>query len=177
MILIVVLLIAGTLALLNVYTKHSESVAVPNIKGLQVEEAAGILNANSLTYVVIDSAYLSNGKPGAITEQIPDEGAKVKKGKKIYLKIQAKGRQMVSIPPLRDYSQRQAEEQLKALGFKNIIINEVPSQYKGLVIAIEFNGREVLPDQKIPKGATIKMTVGSGSDDPDSDNQDEINVQ
>lgn len=175
MIVIVILLITITLVLLNVYTRHNESVIVPNITGLQVEEAEGLLNANSLTYVVIDSAYLANGKPGAIIDQIPDGGSKVKKGKKIYLTIQAKGKQMVAIPALLDYSQRQAEAQLNALGFNNIIISEVPSQYKGLVISVVYNGSEILPNQKVPKGATLKMVVGGGGDN--SDSQDEANVE
>lgn len=176
MLLVIVLFVVAVLLGLSIYTKHNESVSVPDVKGLQVDEAAGLLRANSLTYTVIDSVYLAEGKPGAITEQIPQAESNVKKGKNIYLTIQAKGKQMVTVPVLRDYSQRQAEAQLNALGFTNIIVSEVHSQYKGLVISVEYKGQEVRPEQKIPKGATLRLVVGDGGGRSESEDTESANV-
>lgn len=164
------ILIAGVLFWLNIYTKHNESISVPSIKRLQVEDAAGILKSHYLDYKVVDSLYLKDGVPGSIIEQIPQEESKVKKGRTIFLIIQAKGQQLVSIPYLKDYSQRQAEAQLQARGFSRITIQEVPSQYKGLVISIEYNGQPLVPGQKIPKGAPLRMKVGSGI--PETEEED-----
>lgn len=154
------ILIIITLFGLKIYTKHNESIPVPSVKGLQVEDATGILRNKDLSCEVVDSLYTMGGTPGAILEQIPKENSKVKKGRTIYLTIQAKSQQMVSIPSLKDYSRRQAEAQLNSLGFPNIVVVEVPAQFKGLVIRLEYKGNPIAPGQKIPKGSTIRMIVG-----------------
>ena len=165
MVVILVVLVIITLFGLDKYTKHDEFIIVPNIKGLQEEEAAGILKSNQLTYQISDSIFLADGKPGAIIEQTPKEDLKVKKGRTIFLTVQAKEQQMVKMPSLQDYSQRQAEAQLNALGFTKITVKEAPSRYKGIVLAIEYNGKEVRADERIPKGAPLRMVIGSGGGD------------
>lgn len=178
MIVVIVLLVVLALFGLNRYTKHDEFVVVPNIKGLQEEEAAGILKSNTLNYEITDSIFLADGKPGAITEQVPGEDSKVKKGRTIFLTVQAKGRQMIKIPALQDFSQRQAEAQLNALGFNKITISEAPSRYRGIVLSIEYQGKKIEADQKIPKGAPLRMIVGSGGgEDPLSDSEDNTRVE
>lgn len=165
-----------TLKGLDIYTKHDESILVPNVKGSQEDMAANILHKSELNYEIIDSVYRTNGKPGAILEQIPKENSKVKRGRTIYLIIQAKGKQMVSIPTLKDYSRRQAEAQLQALGFPNITVIEEPSQFKGLVIKVLYRGREIGAGASIPKGSKIELVVGAGGGiSEDMDDEDQIN--
>ncbi|WP_101689625.1 PASTA domain-containing protein [Dysgonomonas massiliensis] len=169
-------LIFITLQALDVYTKHDESVLVPDVKGSQEATAADILLKSELGYEIVDSVYRADAKAGAVLEQIPKENTKVKRGRTIYLIIQAKGKQMVSIPPLKDYSRRQAEAQLQALGFTNISIIEEPSQFKGLVIKVLYRGNELESGASIPKGSRIELVVGAGGgiDDEmldDSDSQ------
>lgn len=147
---------------LNIYTKHSESVTVPSVKDLQVEDAAGILNAADLEYDIIDSLYQPGGTPGSILEQVPKAGSKVKKGRPIYLIVQAKKQQLVEIPLLEDYSQRQAEAQLNALGFNKIIVEEAPSSFKGIVLSVSYKGQILRAGQKVPKGSVLRMVVGAG---------------
>lgn len=184
---IVCILVLGALLFLNIYTKHNESIVVPAIKGLQVEDAAGILKSHDLAYEVIDSVYQARGVPGAITEQIPIEKSKVKKGRTIFLIVHARGEQMVTIPSLQDFSQRQAEAQLNALGFNNIAITETTATYAGLVVSVSYRGKEITPGQKIPKGAALTLLVGAGGETledstsvsvpttPDSENSTEGN--
>lgn len=178
MVVVFLALVAIVLIALKFYTKQNESVSVPPIKGLQVEEAAGILKASSLGYEVIDSLFVAGGIPGAIVEQIPKEESSVKRGRIIFLVVQAKNVQMVAIPELKDFSQRQAEAQLNSLGFTNIVVAEVPSQYRGIVVSIEYKGRPLSAGQKVPKGSTLRLLVGSGGAESQSDeNQEEINVE
>jgi len=175
---VIVFLALGAIVLfwINIHTKHGQEISVPPVKGLQMEEARGILTSADLSYEVIDSIFTSGGTPGAIIEQIPKEYSKVKEGRTIYLRIQAKGIQTVPIPELRDFSRRQAEAQLKSLGFDNIIIQEVPSVYAGIVISISYKGKEVVANQKIPKGATLRMKVGAGGESAD-DSMPETNIK
>lgn len=157
------------LFLLNFYTKHNESITVPTVKGLQVQEAAGILESSDLRYEISDSIFQAEGAPGSIIEQIPKEQSKVKKGRTVFLVIKAKGVQLVSVPELKDYSRRQAEAQLASLGFNKVTIQEVPAAYKGLVISISYRGKQLTPNQKIPKGSPLVMTVGAGGDISEGD--------
>lgn len=161
---VIIILIFLSIFSLKSYTKHDESVKVPVIKGFQVEDAAGILRAHDLTYQIVDSSYTFNGVPGAIIEQKPSGNSKVKKGRVVYLVVKAKGIQQISIPSFKDYSVRQALAHLTALGFPNLVVSEVASQYKGLVIRIEYNGRELKAGEKIPKGSTLCVVVGAGGD-------------
>ncbi|WP_165022319.1 PASTA domain-containing protein [Dysgonomonas sp. ZJ279] len=175
MALVLVVLITIILVALSYYTKHNETIAVPTIKGLQVDEAASILRASDLKYEIIDSVFLAGGVPGAIIDQVPKEMANVKRGRTVFLIVQAKSVQMVAIPELRDYSQRQAEAQLNSLGFNNIIIDHVPSAYVGLVMSLSYKGQQLTAGQKIPKGSTLRMAVGGGGEDTGVDSLEQEN--
>lgn len=157
-------LIALALFGLNMYTKHGEAVAVPSVKGLQIGEASALLSKASLGYEVVDSVYLTDGIPGAIIDQIPEGGSNVKKDRTIFLTMQAKSVELISIPMLKDFSQRQAVASLHSLGFANVKINEVPSAYRGLVIDVTYNGKSIDVNAKVPKGAPITLTVGAGGE-------------
>lgn len=163
-IIVAVALVVIVLVGLNSYTRHGEFIKVPSVKGLQVEEANGILKASGLSYEISDSLYQNNGTPGAIIEQTPKENSNIKSGRTVFLTIQAKGQQMIPIPELKDYTTRQAQAQLNSLGFKNILIEEVPSAYAGIVISVSYKGKELSPNQKVPKGAPLKMIVGAGGE-------------
>ena len=80
-------LVAIALFYLQIYTKHGESINVPSVRGLQIEEAGDILKKSDLKYEIIDSLFLTTGVPGSVVEQTPEENSKVKKGRTIYITI------------------------------------------------------------------------------------------
>lgn len=166
---VAVALIIVVLITLNFYTKHNESIIVPSVKGLQAEEAMNILRSSNLGYEISDSVYQAEGVPGSVIEQVPVGESNVKKGRTVFLIVKARGVQMVAIPELKDFSRRQAEAQLNSLGFTRITIEEVPATYKGLVISVSYRGRNIVPGQKIPKGAPLVLTVGAGGDTQQED--------
>lgn len=168
MLILAVILIAITLFCLNKYTRHNESIEVPDLKGLQVQDAASIIASSSLRYEVVDSVYNQDGVPGAIVEQIPLGKSHVKEGRTIYLTVQAKSEQLVSMSDLEDASLRQAEALLKALGFSRINIEKVPSQYQDLVFGVAYRGVTVKAGQKIPKNSVLTLRVGDGGVSADS---------
>jgi beta-lactam-binding protein with PASTA domain len=157
-------LVIIVLILLSFYTKHNESITVPAVKGLQAQDAAGILASSGLRYEISDSIYQAEGAPGSIIEQIPKEESKVKKGRTVFLVIKAQSVQLVAVPELRDYSRRQAEAQLASLGFNKVTVQEIPDAYKGLVISVTYKGKQLTPNQKIPKGSPLALTVGAGGE-------------
>ncbi len=135
------LLILLTLLFLNFYTRHGQQVVIPSLEGLQANEANTLLQAKGLHAEIVDSVYYSDGVPGAIIDQTPKAGNKVKEGRAIYVTIYSRTPQMVAVPGLVDYSTRQAMTLLTSMGFSQIAIEEIPSEYAGLVVAVKFRGR------------------------------------
>ena len=157
-----VLLVVLALLLLNVYTRHGQNVVVPALESLQIEEANTILKAKGLHAEIVDSIYQRDAVPGAIIDQTPKAGNKVKEGRAIYLTIYSKSPQMIAIPELTDYSTRQAAALLNSMGFTQLSIQEVPAEYSGLVVAVEYRGKRLAPEEKIPAGSPLTLVVTSG---------------
>jgi len=163
MAIVAVVLLGLILLALNVYTRHNDSREVPDLKGMQVQDAAAIVLSSDLKYEVVDSIYQKDGIPGAILEQIPKGKSKVKEGRTIYLTVQSVNEPQIAIPDLVDASLRQSETLLRTLGFTNINIEYIPSEYQGLVYSVEYKGNKLVAGQKIPKGATLTLKVGDGN--------------
>jgi beta-lactam-binding protein with PASTA domain len=156
------LLILLALFFLNIYTRHGQNVVVPALEGLQVEEANTILKSKGLHAAVVDSIYHRDAVPGAIMDQTPKSGNKVKEGRAIYITIYSVSPQQVAVPGLVDYSTRQATALLNSMGFTQMTIEEVPSEYSGLVVAVKYRGKTLSPEEKIPAGAPLTLVVTSG---------------
>ncbi|NLC50104.1 MAG: PASTA domain-containing protein [Bacteroidales bacterium] len=162
-----IVFLLAILVLLHIYTRQNKSVDVPHLKGLQLKEATVLLKSKGLKFVVVDSLYERDAIPGAIIEQVPVAESRTKSGREVFLTIYAVNPPQLAVPGLVDYSYRQAEALLISMGFEQLTIQEVPSEYKGLVKAIEYRGRKLQPEEKIPAGSPLTMIVGSGLQ-PDS---------
>ncbi len=163
-----VVLVVLTLLFLHVYTRHGQNVVVPTLEGLQIEEANTILNAKGLHAEVVDSIYRQDAVPGAIIDQTPKAKNRVKEGRSIYVSVYSKSPQQVAVPGLVDYSTRQAVALLNSIGFTQLSIEEVPSEYSGLVLSVEYRGRKLSPDDKIPVNSPLTLIVSSSSTLSDS---------
>ncbi|MDO5522837.1 MAG: PASTA domain-containing protein [Bacteroidia bacterium] len=159
---VAILLVVLTLLLLNVYTRHGQNVIVPQLQGLQAEEAEAMLKSKGLDIQIVDSIFQRDAVPGSIIDQTPKPNNKVKEGRDIYITIYARNPQPVSVPGLIDFSSRQAIALLNSIGFNQITIEEVPAQYHGLVMSVEYRGKKLMPDEQIPAGSPLKLVVGSG---------------
>lgn len=151
-----------TLISLHIYTRRNKSVDVPQVKGLQMKEAKVLLKSKGLKFVVVDSLYNKDAIPGAIIEQVPTANSRTKSGREVFLTIYSTNPPELAVPGLVDYSYRQAEALLISMGFEQLTIVEVPSEYKGLVKAIEYRGRALQAEEKIPSGSPLTLIVGSG---------------
>lgn len=177
MVILFMVVIWGTLFYLKIHTHHNDTIEVPSLLGLQTQDAEAIIKSSGLKYEVIDSIYHQDGTPGAILEQIPKEKSRVKSGRTIYLTIQAKNEASISIPDLEDSSLRQAQAILSGLGFSNVRIEHVPSEYQDLVFGVEYKGLPVKSGQKIPKNAVLTLRVGNGlGSEPEVDEPDDLSV-
>lgn len=147
---------------LDGYTNHGKEIDTPNLNGMTEKEGGEILNLHGLTYEVIDSMYVKGMKPGAIVDQVPKAGAKVKEGRKIYVKIQAYSAKKVSLPEVREGSARQAENLLASVGLKVSNLEYVPSEQSGNVIEVKFHDQIILPNTKLVEGSAVTLVIGRG---------------
>ena len=168
---IVVFIIIIFLALkgLDVYTLHNKAIVIPDVKGLLMSDASAFLDNNDLRYTIIDSVYTKDVKPGAIVEIIPAIGSKVKKGRILFITINAYTVQMAAIPNIIDLSLRQGEAQIYAQGFTSVEIKYIPGPYRDLVVGIELQGRELVPGEMVPLTSALILKVGNGGRDPEEE--------
>jgi beta-lactam-binding protein with PASTA domain len=160
--LIVVVLAWVTLLLLDRYTHHGESVRVPDLQGLFVEEAQSLLANYALYPEVIDSVYVKDKPLGTIVEQVPPANSSVKKNRSIYLILNNRQVNMIPLPDVNDVSVRQADALLNSLGLSVSGIIYSPSEFKDLVIDVSFMGQSIVPGTRLPEGSSVTLIVGSG---------------
>ena len=151
-----------TLSFIDKYTRHGEAEVVPDLKGRYTEEADILLAAQGLRYEVIDSTYDRSQPFGVIVEQTPPQGSFLKKGRPVYLIINAKSIRQVPLPDVRDVSFRQADAMLKASGLKVGNVTYEPSEFKDLVLDVRKDEQPIKPGTRIPEGTTIDLIVGQG---------------
>jgi beta-lactam-binding protein with PASTA domain len=156
------LLIFFVLLILRLYTRHGQAKPVPDVMGMTEEKFSEILDDAHLKFKVIDSTYNPDIIPGAVVDQIPDAGHKVKKGRIVYLTINTKAPEQVTVPKLTDISYRQAVAQLESAGLLPGKIIYEPSEYQNLVLKAKLNGQDVSEGEKVPKGTIIDLVLGSG---------------
>lgn len=157
---VVLVLLFGSLALTGLYTHHGESVEVPDLTHMYAEEAEVALDELGLTYEVVDSVYLRSFRPGEIAEQVPAAGTMVKRNRKIYITLNCRAKQLVTVPELKGESYRKAQSNLRALGFNADSVRYRPYEFNGEVLDILYNGRSVEPGQRIADGSMLVLVVG-----------------
>ena len=148
---------------LSVYTRHNKAIIIPDVKGLLLADAFVFLENKGLRYELIDSVYTKDVKPGAIVDIIPAIGSKVKKGRILYITINAHTVQMAAIPNIKDFSLRQGEAQIHAQGFTSVEIKYVSGPYRDLIIGVALQGKDLNPGELVPLTSELILKVGSGS--------------
>ena len=154
------------LQFLGSYTHHGEKVEVIDVVGQNVYEAEIALSSLGLEAVVADSTYQRNMPAGVIVRQVPKAGNEIKSGRIVYLTKNLDHEPLVVLPDLvGNCSRREAEAQLRSLGFRLTEDEEVEDEPKGLVVGIKQNGRRLTAEQRISKGLPLTLCVGAGYDD------------
>ncbi len=162
-ILLVIVIIAFTLQRLKSYTRHGESFPVPNFKGLTIDEIDAVAEQNHLKYEIVDSMHIDDAKPGAIVEQVPVAGFKVKKNRIVFLTVNSTVPEKVVLPKLTDISFRQALGLIENCGLIPGKITYEPSEYNNLVLKVEQNDVELVQGDVIEKGSSVDLVIGSNS--------------
>lgn len=147
---------------LDSYTHHGEAYSVPDVCGMQLEDAKELLRKNNLDLEIVDYKYKKGALENEVVEQSPAANAKVKEGRKIMLTMNSASKPTAIVPSVVDNcSLREAEARLKAVGF---IVSDVVTVKgeKDWVYAVKYNGREVYNGESIPRESKLVIVVGSG---------------
>lgn len=144
-------------------TNHGESITVPDLKGMNLEELETFLTQHDLRYAVNDSAYSSEYPPLAVLRQFPQAGAQVKLNRVIYVSLNRIAPPTLPIPDLVDRSLVNADVVLKSIELKRGRIYYEPSPFRNLVKEMRHEGKKIEPGTRITKGATIDLVVGDGN--------------
>ena len=163
---IVACIIFSFLALkwLKSYTNHGTFVEVPNLVGLSLDDAETTLQNFDLRTQVQDSSNYNPKYPsGAVIEQEPLAGEKVKENRKIYLILNPSDYRNVLVPNVIRSTLRQTRPTLEALGFRIGELIYVNDLGKDEVIELRFRGQKINPGELIRKTSTIDLVLGNGT--------------
>jgi beta-lactam-binding protein with PASTA domain len=146
-------------------TDHGHEITVPNLAKLTEQQVEDKLDDLDLDYVLLDSVdYNSDYPKFTVVEQDPLPGAKVKVGRKVYIKINASGFSSVKIPDLIDKTYREAVPTLKALGLEEGTITYIPNLGKDMVLEMRFKGRNLKVGDRVLKASKIDLVLGDGKE-------------
>jgi beta-lactam-binding protein with PASTA domain len=171
---ILLAIVLGFMYWLDFTTNHGEEITVPNLAKMTTEQAQEKLDELDLEYVVLDTVDFRKDFPKfSVVEQDPVAGAKVKKDRKIYLKVNSPGFTSVKMPDLIEKTLRQAEPTLKAVGLEIGTLSYVPYLGKDMVLKMKIDGKVINPGDKVLKSSKIDLVLGDGKvgfDDSEIDN-------
>ena len=146
-------------------TDHGHEITVPNLAKLTEEQVEDKLDDLDLDYVLLDSVdYNSEFPKFSVVEQDPLPGAKVKEGRKVYIKINASGFSSVRIPDLIEKTYREAVPTLKALGLEEGTITYIPNLGKDMVLEMRYKGRNLKVGDRVLKASKIDLVLGDGKE-------------
>ena len=158
------LLVAATIVL-GIVTHHGQTIEVPDLTSMSVSEAAHQAGRKNLRVEVADSIFVMRMEKGAVYSQNPKAGARVKRGRRIMLTINAMNAKKVSMPNLVGYSMRQAKAELNSRGLalgKLSYVNDIATNN---VLRQFYLNREIRPGRMIESGSAIDLQVGLNPSD------------
>ena len=147
---------------LQIYTRHGQEKQVPDFYAHTLEECNSLAAKNKFVLVVQDSVYTHEVPPGAVVEQNPKAGYMVKKGRKIFLIINAVKPELLPVPYVVGYSLRQAKALLEAEGFHVGRLTYVPDLGINNVLKEMIDTTELHPGDSLIKGKEIDLVLGKG---------------
>ncbi len=144
-------------------TNHGESITVPDLTGMKIEELDSFVKEHDLRFSVNDSAYSSEHLPLSVLRQFPKAGSKVKENRMIYISLNRVTPPTLPMPDLVDRSLINAEVVLRSNELVRGMIIYEPSPFQNLVKEMRHGGKTITPGTRITKGAIIDLIVGDGN--------------
>lgn len=164
-VLIVLFILSVFYVFLPIKTNHGESISVPDVVGMNIEELSDFLDSKRLRYVVTqDSGYNADMEPHTVLIQFPKPNTSVKEDRKIYVTLNSKKAPLVKFPDFPESrSFKNVELQFSALGLK-VGKKEYKLDHLKHNVVGDFllDGKKVAAGDYLPKGSKIDLLLGTG---------------
>lgn len=163
-----VLLIIGLFVLdnyLDEITKHGKKVVVPNLKNQKVNKLDSASLSNNFRFEIMDSVWERKRPKGIVIEQKPSPGDSVKKGRKIYLTINARSDKMITLSIGNiingTSTTNGAMEYLSSIDVEHDSTIFVPHDWNDIVLGMrDVRGKKLKDGDKVKAGSKIRLVVG-----------------
>ncbi len=143
-------------------TNHGQTITVPDLSKLSIDEMQDILEDRNLRYEVSDCTFVVGAQPLTVLGQYPHANAKVKQDRKIYVTVTRRVAPLVPMPDLVNMIDRSAKRMLESVGLEEGELIYKPDVAKNAVLRQLYNGQEIAAGTPVPKGAKIDLEVGDG---------------
>lgn len=153
--------------ILRFYTRHGESLTIPNYVGMSFEEAKRKAQNRSFTVVVLDSIFEPEKIPGTIFQQTPTPNTRVKQNRTIYFSVYSSTPPDIELPSLvGNYDFEQYAKKLRVLKLKAVIKERVFDKIQGenTIMYLYVDGKKIMDSDlrkgvKVPQGSTVEFVV------------------
>ena len=180
MVLISLVLVFVLTRILDFYTLHGESIEVPDLKDLKIEDARKLLATRDLVIEVSDSICKGDRLGGLIKDQTPRANSRVKESRKIYITITRrtdctatiKYNQIIGRPL--DFVKKQLKRNKLKLGklkyvpggkAENTVIEAYAGEQPLYIEADPSKGQKPPKEaKKVPHGTTVNLVLLEGID-------------
>ncbi len=156
------ILLLSTLVWLKIYTHHGQTIQVPDLTGLTIEEVSDVIASKTLRFEIVDSVYSQEMPRGTVIKQNPQANSMVKKNRRVFLTMNAVNPEMISMPRLVGLSIRQARLALQNAG---LVLGEImyqPDYAINNVLQQLHAGSVINEGTSINKGDVIDLVLGMG---------------
>lgn len=153
---------------LNLYTRHGESIQIPDFTGMDYDDAVRSARRQDFKLVAIDSFFDSKQRPNSIYQQDPKPFQRAKEGRTIYVSKYRVRPDSILLPSLisAGYDYNQYSIKLKRLDIKSSIKERQfdRKQEENTILHFYYNGKKITDDMlrrgvKIPKGASLDFVI------------------
>lgn len=145
--------------LLKVYTRHGKEYIVPDIEGMNIEEAIALTEMSPFQVIELSSIFVHGEEAGKIIKQDPIAESKAKKGRKIYLITTSETGEKISMPDCKDQSVRSAVNLIVNSGLRIQKLSIRVGTFSNLVVDQRYKNRSIVPGTKIEMGEEIELVV------------------
>lgn len=151
-----------TMNWLDSYTQHGETITVPDLRGMSMEQVERQLKSKNLQFAILDSLFEKDKAPASVLDQNPKPETKVKENRTIYLTVNAYNPPKFKMPKLIDKSLRQAQIELESYGLVVGQLTYVPDMAQNAVLKQLVDGKDIKPGDLIAKGTAVDLVLGDG---------------
>ncbi len=136
---------------------NSKEVTVPNLVGIQKDEAGKILKDINLQVIYEGPRYNEKFPIDHVIFQKPEAGSVVKENRRVYLFISG-GNPLTKMPDLINRSLRDAKITVENMGFVVDQVTEVKSEEPANTVIEQY------PEEgtKLQRGAKVSLTISTG---------------